>query len=251
MNECLTLSCTACPCESMVPYCRGAAEAALKHECYLFRLLGHAKRVFSEGFDKHQAMRLTESTMLAVQLHSGQRRRTGEPYVAHVVRAALSAIQIGMRDVATIESIILHDLLEDCRGRIPNGDLGSFGIPEHVVEVVKTLTKDKCHHPIEYFEQVRMLPAARASKLCDRIDNLRTMYGAFSLRKVQEYVEESRLLLHACGGNGDSLGKYSDAVRELEIQIRYAMRSANDFILCQPGNHGIAPTLTDYRGDAP
>ena len=46
--------------------------------------------------------------------HSGQLRKSGEPYIVHPLMMACNAVSIGIRDDTVIATILLHDVCEDC-----------------------------------------------------------------------------------------------------------------------------------------
>ncbi len=75
---------------------------------------------------------------IAVEAHSKQRRRTGEPYIFHPVAVAkIVAYEIGL-DTASIISALLHDVVEDTDFKIEDIER-LFG--ENVARIVSGLTK--------------------------------------------------------------------------------------------------------------
>ena len=59
-----------------------------------------------------QMQKLGETFLFAAEAHKDQKRKSGEPYIIHVLSAAL--ILAGMRfDMPTLEAALLHDTLED------------------------------------------------------------------------------------------------------------------------------------------
>ena len=46
--------------------------------------------------------------------HSGQFRKSGDPYIIHPLLMACNAVSIGIRDDAVVATILLHDVCEDC-----------------------------------------------------------------------------------------------------------------------------------------
>ena len=49
----------------------------------------------------------------AAQLHAGQMRQSGEPYISHPVAVAQIVVQLGL-DTDSICAALLHDTVEDC-----------------------------------------------------------------------------------------------------------------------------------------
>jgi len=119
---------------------------------------------------------------LAHRAHSGQRRRSGEPYFVHPVRVACTLTQLGL-DAVSIAAGLLHDAVED-------SELTVFDVQERfgleVASIVDGVTKlgkvpylSKQEQQAESFrkmllamsEDIRVLIV----KLGDRLDNMRTL----------------------------------------------------------------------------
>src|SRR3569832_1908476 len=84
-----------------------------------------------------QDERIREAAEFGASAHKGQKRLSGEPYIAHPVAAA--AILADLRlDGDTIVAAILHDVIEDTR--TPKDQLAArFG--GTVAEIVDAVTK--------------------------------------------------------------------------------------------------------------
>ncbi|GMW03613.1 MAG: hypothetical protein AMXMBFR84_47470 [Candidatus Hydrogenedentota bacterium] len=183
------------------------------------------------AFPKPELMRIGDAIILAAHLHSGIFRRTGEPYLAHLLDAARFSFLAGVREADVLISAVMHDAAEEASDRMPNEGLNAYGLPDRVVTSVAALTKVESEHPAEYFAQVRSCRSARIPKLADRLSNLLSMRGAFSVEKMREYIREtSDELLPICGTKSGGLGRYTDAARILEHQIYESIKAANTFI---------------------
>ena len=120
----------------------------------------------------------------ANQLHEGQFRQSGEPYISHPVAVAVIVAELGL-DTDAICAALLHDTVEDCADRTSLEVLTKmFG--EDVARLVDGLTKiiqvqiaDKEEAHIENIR--KMLLAMNKDirvifiKLCDRLHNMRTL----------------------------------------------------------------------------
>ena len=84
-----------------------------------------------------QVERIREAAEFGASAHKGQKRLSGEPYIAHPVAAA--SILAGLRlDTDTIIAAILHDVIEDTP--TPKDQLAQrFG--SDVAEIVDGVTK--------------------------------------------------------------------------------------------------------------
>src|SRR5580704_1521057 len=119
---------------------------------------------------------------LAVELHKGQLRQSGEPYMVHPLMVA--HILAGMRmDLVTIETGLLHDLVEDTR-MTPDDIRKGFG--DEVARCVDGVTKlsklDIFNAEERQAESFRKMLLAMVDdirviivKLADRLHNMRTL----------------------------------------------------------------------------
>lgn len=135
--------------------------------------------------------------------HTGFRKDKVTPEISHQYEIALFASTL--RDLIDEEliltSILLHDIMEDYDVEkiqieqlfgSKHEDL-TFG--KKVAEVVWKLTKKfkgVKKSPEEYFQDISDCPFASIAKSCDRIHNLQSMIGVFSLEKMESYIKESK-----------------------------------------------------------
>ncbi len=123
---------------------------------------------------------------LAVRVHDGQFRQSGEPYVTHPISVAVSVVELGL-DTDAVCAALLHDTLEDCPDAVCYDALRrDFG--EDVATIVDGVTKIR-HISIEdreeeQIENIRKMMLATSKdirviivKLCDRLHNMRTLEG--------------------------------------------------------------------------
>jgi hypothetical protein len=143
--------------------------------------------------DKGYAKAL-EALAFARQKHTGLRRDGLTPEFQHQVEIALFLTTL--KDVRDLERVLtvalLHDVVEDYPVRREEIS-ARFG--REVEDSVWRLTKvyDGQHKPYpEYFAALAEDPAASLVKGADRVHNLQSMGGVFSLRKQREYAEEAR-----------------------------------------------------------
>ena len=130
-------------------------------------------------FDK-----IIEAYHYADQLHEGQMRLSGEPYISHPVAVARVVAELGL-DTDSICAALLHDTVEDCADKT-NLDILAKMFGKDVAMLVDGLTKiiqvqvaDKEEAHIENIR--KMLLAMNKDirvifiKLCDRLHNMRTL----------------------------------------------------------------------------
>jgi (p)ppGpp synthase/HD superfamily hydrolase len=129
--------------------------------------------------------------------HSGQKRRTGEDFMDHVLAVRQILIEAGIRDAYILDAALLHDCLED--GDISKEYLG-FRFGATIADIVDTLSKEKLWHTsyVRAKSHLHALergwvryPEATLIKIADRLHNLQTISG-FSAKKQREYLQETR-----------------------------------------------------------
>ncbi len=120
----------------------------------------------------------------AAELHEGQFRQSGEPYISHPVAVAKIVAELGL-DTDSVCAALLHDTVEDCSDKT-NLDTIRKMFGDDVAMLVDGLTKiiqvqvaDKEEAHIENIR--KMLLAMNRDirvifiKLCDRLHNMRTL----------------------------------------------------------------------------
>ncbi|HEY5229393.1 MAG TPA: bifunctional (p)ppGpp synthetase/guanosine-3',5'-bis(diphosphate) 3'-pyrophosphohydrolase [Galbitalea sp.] len=143
----------------------------------------------------------------AERAHSGQLRRSGEPYITHPVAVAQILADLGI-GTKTIAAALLHDTVEDTEYTL---DLVRQDFGDEVAMLVDGVTKlDKLKYgDSAQAETVRKMVVAMSKdirvlviKLADRLHNARTwgfVDEASATRKAQETLEIYAPLAHRLG----------------------------------------------------
>ena len=120
----------------------------------------------------------------AAQLHEGQFRLSGEPYISHPIAVAGIVVSLDL-DTDAVCAALLHDIVEDCPDKTSLATIEEqFG--KEVAELVDGLTKMKPmnieNKEATHIENLRKMLLAMAKdirvifvKLCDRLHNMRTL----------------------------------------------------------------------------
>ena len=133
----------------------------------------------------------------AEQMHSNQKRASGEPYFTHPCAVAEILIDLGL-DAPTVAAAFLHDVIEDTPAT-KDDIISRFG--QEVYTLVDGVTKlDKIHyqtHEEEDIENFRKIFVAMANdvrviiiKLADRLHNMRSL-NFLSVERQQRIAKET------------------------------------------------------------
>ena len=120
----------------------------------------------------------------ASDLHSGQFRQSGDPYISHPVEVARIVAELGL-DTDSICAALLHDVVEDCSDRTNLDALAKLfgaGVAELVDGLTKIIQVQVADKEEAHIENIRKMLLAMNKdirvifiKLCDRLHNMRTL----------------------------------------------------------------------------
>jgi (p)ppGpp synthase/HD superfamily hydrolase len=114
---------------------------------------------------------LERAIAIAVEAHSGQVDKAGEPYILHPLRVMLSVSD------AAKECAVLHDVVEDC----PEWTferLSEEGFHLVMLSALDAVTKRDGESYDKYLDRVERNPIATEVKLADLRDNMDESRGA-------------------------------------------------------------------------
>ena len=145
---------------------------------------------FAHGANMSETLR---ALAYAREKHTGQMRKSGEPYIVHPLTMACNAVSMGIRDDILVATILLHDVCEDC-----GVEVDELPVSEAVRQNVDLLTfrimesESKEDAKKRYFRHLVDSREATLTKLIDRCHNVSSMAGTFSVEKTRAYIEETR-----------------------------------------------------------
>lgn len=153
---------------------------------------------FQDSHPDEDATMLYLAYDFAAEAHSGQLRKTGEPYIQHPLHTAFLLAEI-KADLPTIVAGLIHDVPEDTDRTLEDVQK-NFG--EEIANLVAGITKlgkIKYRGIERYRENLKKMFLAMTTdirvifiKFCDRLHNLRTLEGlpeAKQKRIAQETLE--------------------------------------------------------------
>ena len=146
---------------------------------------------------QEQVLRVRRAYEIGAHAHSGQTRKSGEPYITHPVAVAGILVDLGV-DAETIIAAILHDTLEDTL--LSREELErEFGVAvaemvDGVTKLDKVQFKSRQEAAAESFRKM-LLAMARdlrviLIKLADRLHNMRTI-GSMALDSRRRIARET------------------------------------------------------------
>lgn len=108
---------------------------------------------------------LEKAIQIAARAHSGQKDKSGAPYILHPIR-----VMLGVQSLDEQMAAVLHDTVEDTD--VSFQTLEEAGFSERVISAVRALTKHSGESRLEAARRAVQDPVARAVKLADVTDNM-------------------------------------------------------------------------------
>lgn len=150
----------------------------------MYKAIDNLLSVLQRSGKRYDLEKIKRAYLYAANLHEGQFRKSGEPYIHHPISVAEIVADLGL-DTDSVCAAFLHDTVEDCPDKTSLPQIEQlFG--EAVAGIVDGLTKIK-YMQIEdkeeaHMENIRRMLLAMTKdyrvifiKLCDRLHNMRTL----------------------------------------------------------------------------
>ncbi|MBQ3666249.1 MAG: HD domain-containing protein [Lachnospiraceae bacterium] len=140
----------------------------------------------------------------ALSMHDGQKRKTGEPYIMHCLRAARFIAAWGF-DSDVICAALLHDCIEDCNTSLEEITEEFGSAIAQIVDAVTSLdqelkntaglTKEEIDHMSDIKLKEKMTEKALFVKAADRLDNLHTIDGFPEEKKIKKALHTREIII--------------------------------------------------------
>lgn len=161
-------------------------------------------RKAGEIFSDKEVLLIKKAYLMAKDLHRGQKRNSGEPYIIHPVYVAYILLEeMRLHDVNTIVAALLHDTVEDCgiTYEYLNERFG-FDVANLVIGVTKMKdldfsSKEEKEDFNNYLLLKHILEDYRVIliKLADRLHNMRTLDYKTEAKRREKSAETLRIFV--------------------------------------------------------
>ena len=162
--------------------------------------ISHLCSVLEDYLSKEEVELVKKAHRIADRAHSGQFRKSGEPYISHPLSVALILAELKL-DYLCIVAAILHDCIEDTS--VTKDDVkNEFGEQvAHIVEGVSKLTNleftSSSQKQAKNFQKLILAMSkdmrVMIIKLADRLHNMRTLDSMSEDKRIQKAKETSEL----------------------------------------------------------
>lgn len=151
----------------------------------------HLRSRYTLMYNEQQRALVDSALDYAVEMHNGQLRASGEPYITHPIAVANLLLDIGM-DCSTIAAALLHDCIEDTPATAEE-ITARFGgevcmLVTAVTKLEKIVFKSKEEEQAENFRRMFFAMAKDIRvimiKLADRLHNMRTISALSHERQI-------------------------------------------------------------------
>lgn len=191
----------------------------------------HKELVYLKGFAKgRQYWEMLKGIQIAIELHDGQKRRTGGDYVEHPMKVTSQLVSLKIYDEITLTASLLHDVIEDCN-KTRSQLILDHGVSKEIADVVMLLTKNNSDSTEIYYNGIKKDVRAILIKISDRCHNISTMINAFSIEKMEEYVTETeQYILPLCKYGINYYPEYSDELVVMRNHIESVVDCVKGFL---------------------
>ena len=169
-----------------------------------------------KNFNEREVLLIKKAYMIAKDLHRGQKRNSGEPYIIHPVYVAYYLLtELQLHDASSIAAALLHDTIEDC-GITPaflkehfNQDIASLVEGVTKMKDLDFTSKEEKEDYNNYLLLKHILQDYRTIfiKLADRLHNMRTLDYKAEAKRREKSAETLRIFVPLATHVGASIAK--------------------------------------------
>lgn len=175
-------------------------------------LIKECKKVFNEK----EIVLIKKAYLVARDLHKGQKRNSGEPYIIHPVYVAYILLtEMNLHDANSIAAALLHDTREDCGITYEylvkhfNNDVANLVEGVTKMKNLNFNTKEEKEEFNNYLLLKHILQDYRVIyiKLADRLHNMRTLDYKSEVKRREKSAESLRIFAPLATHVGASIAK--------------------------------------------
>ena len=173
-------------------------------------LINKAQKYFTEK----EVLMIKKAYLIADDLHRGQKRNSGEPYIIHPLHVAYTLLEeMNLHDLNTIIAALLHDTIEDCGiteeliAKYFNQDVASLVVGVTKMKDLDFTSKEEKEDYNNYLLLKHILKDYRIIyiKLADRLHNMRTLDYKNEAKRREKSAETLRIFVPLATHVGASL----------------------------------------------
>ncbi|TAM45352.1 MAG: bifunctional (p)ppGpp synthetase/guanosine-3',5'-bis(diphosphate) 3'-pyrophosphohydrolase [Gammaproteobacteria bacterium] len=192
-------------------------------------LIGDLCDVLETYLEPRDVADVYRAYLFSAEAHTGQNRRSGEPYIYHPISVAHILTSMHL-DARTLSAAILHDVIEDT-GATKEQIAGEFGaeiagLVDGVSKITRMEFASQEEAQAENFRKMLLAMAADIRviliKLADRLHNMRTI-AAMPLKRRRAIARET-LDIYAPIGNRLGVRAWAIELEDLAFDALYPMR---------------------------
>ena len=203
-----------------VPVFSSAGPAVASEPDAIERLYQQLESRVREARPQEDVSALRRAYLFACELHRGQARKSGEPYMFHPLTVAGILAERGM-DLTCLETALLHDVVEDTSVTVEDlrrefgEDVGRC--VDGVTKLTKLQFRSREHRQAETMRKMLLAMVSDIRvilvKLADRLHNMRTL-GSLP-PESQERIAHETLEIYAPLANRLGMGKIRGELEDL------------------------------------
>ena len=175
-------------------------------------LIKEAKKYFNEK----EVLLIKKAYLVANDLHRGQKRNSGEPYIIHPLYVSYYLLtELKLHDASSIAASLLHDTIEDCGINYDflasrfNADIASLVLGVTKMKDLDFTSKEEKEDYNNYLLLKHILEDYRVIyiKLADRLHNMRTLDYKTEAKRREKSAETLRIFVPLATHVGASLAR--------------------------------------------
>lgn len=174
---------------------------------------------FIEGASRARMPNTHKALYVALKLHEGQKRTSGDPFIIHPLRVCTYLMALGIEDDITCASALLHETIRMC-GLKENGEelIREYGIDPEVIQTVR-IVSDKSKPMDEYYDAIQKNPRALLEKLSNRVHTCTSMAN-LDKDEMFAYIDETQnYMLEMCKYGILHYPQYADMIDIMKDHI--------------------------------